>query len=98
MIEPDSRCSRNRSSTYRASVLREAVAEAVELLTKAASLVVMAGVEVHRRRLHDALAALIEHARLPIASTLTGKSVIAERHPAHLGGYQGAMSSPPART
>ena len=80
-----------------AGALSEAVAEAVELLTKAASPMVIAGVEVHRRNLQDALVTLIEHARLPIAATLTGKSVIAERHPAYLGVYEGAMSSPPAR-
>jgi TPP-dependent 2-oxoacid decarboxylase len=34
---------------------------------------------------------------LPVVATLTGKSVFAERHPAYLGIYEGAMSSENAR-
>ncbi len=74
------------------AALTEAVAEAVELLDAAASPVVIAGVEVHRRSLQDALVDLIERGRLPIAATLTGKSVIGERHPYYIGVYEGAMS------
>jgi TPP-dependent 2-oxoacid decarboxylase len=77
--------------------LTEAVAETVELLAKSSSPIVIAGVEVHRRGLQDALVDLIERARLPIAATLTGKSVVGERHPAYLGVYEGAMSSEAAR-
>ncbi|MBI4005523.1 MAG: alpha-keto acid decarboxylase family protein [Gammaproteobacteria bacterium] len=75
------------------AALAEAVAETVELLNKAVTPIVIAGVEVHRRGLQDALVDLIEHANLPIAATLTGKSVIAERHPAYIGVYEGAMCS-----
>jgi TPP-dependent 2-oxoacid decarboxylase len=77
--------------------LSEAVTETMELMERCASPVVIAGVEVHRRGLQDALIALIERARLPVAATLTGKSVIAEHHPAYLGVYEGAMSSETAR-
>ncbi|MGH8502768.1 MAG: alpha-keto acid decarboxylase family protein [Gammaproteobacteria bacterium] len=77
--------------------LNEAVAETVTLLANCASPIVIAGVEVHRRNLQDALVDLIERARLPVAATLTGKSVVAERHPAYLGVYEGAMSSETAR-
>jgi TPP-dependent 2-oxoacid decarboxylase len=77
--------------------LAEAVAETIDLLAKSASPMIIAGVEVHRRGLQDALVDLVERARLPIAATLTGKSVIAERHPAYLGVYEGAMSSETAR-
>ena len=77
--------------------LAEAVAETVELMTKCASPMVIAGVEVHRRDLQDGLVNLIERARLPVAATLTGKSVIAERHPSYVGIYEGAMSSEHAR-
>jgi len=77
--------------------LNEAVAETVALLANCASPIVIAGVEVHRRNLQDALVNLIERARLPVAATLTGKSVVAERHPAYLGVYEGAMSSETAR-
>lgn len=78
--------------------LAEAVAEAAELLAGAESPVVIAGVEVHRRGLQDALVALVERANLPVAATLTGKSVVGERHPAYLGVYEGAMSNEAART
>jgi indolepyruvate decarboxylase len=77
--------------------LRESVAETLELLAECSSPMVIAGVEVHRRGLQDALVELVERGRLPVAATLTGKSVIAERHPAYLGVYEGAMSSETAR-
>lgn len=77
--------------------LSEAVAEAMELMERCALPAVIAGGEVHRRGLQDALIALIEHARLPVAATLTGKSVITEHHPAYLGVYEGPMSSETAR-
>src|SRR5690606_29679471 len=76
---------------------QEAVTETVEHVAKAADPVVLAGMEVHRRGLQDTLAQLIEHARLPVAATLTGKSVIGERHPAYLGIYEGAMGAEVAR-
>jgi indolepyruvate decarboxylase len=79
------------------AALTEAVAETIELLDATTSPVVIAGVEVHRRGLQDALTDLIERGRLPIAATLTGKSVIGERLPAYIGVYEGAMSSEHAR-
>lgn len=71
--------------------LREAVEETVALLKSARRPVLLAGVELHRRGLQDALVRLVEQARLPVASTLTGKSVIGERHPCYIGIYEGAM-------
>lgn len=76
-----------------ADALEEAVAETLALLAEAASPVLLAGVEVHRRGLQDQLLALIGRTQLPVAATLTGKSVVAERHPAYLGVYEGAMSA-----
>ncbi len=81
-----------------AAAVDEAVTETLELLAEAKAPVLVAGVEVHRRGLQDALVDLVEHARLPIAATLTGKSVIGERHPAYIGVYEGAMSSEHTRT
>src|SRR5690606_9790647 len=43
------------------------------------------------------LLALVDKAHLPVASTLTGKSVLGERHPCYLGIYEGAMGSTLAR-
>ena len=52
---------------------------------------IVAGVEVHRFGLQDALLALAEDAGLPIATTLLGKSVISEAHPLFVGVYEGGM-------
>lgn len=79
------------------TALSEAIAETKELLAKSVSPMIIAGVELHRRRLQGTLVEFVEQAKLPVVATLTGKSVIAERHPAYLGIYQGAMSSENAR-
>jgi TPP-dependent 2-oxoacid decarboxylase len=85
------------ASTSDPDSLREAVDETLHLLDKANSPVMVAGVEVHRRRLQDTLHRLVERAQLPVASTLTGKSVLGERHPCYLGVYEGAVGSAVAR-
>ena len=77
--------------------LGEAIHETLDLFKQAQSPVVVAGVETHRRSLQNELVKLVTKARLPIAATLTGKSVVGERHPAYLGVYEGAMGSPYAR-
>jgi len=74
--------------------LAEAAAEAVELISKAQRPVIIAGVEIHRFALQDQLLALAEKTRMPIASTILGKSVIKETHPLYLGVYEGAMGPP----
>jgi TPP-dependent 2-oxoacid decarboxylase len=79
------------------TALSESVAEALELMDRSVAPMVMAGVELHRRGLQGALVKLVERAHLPVVATLTGKSVFAERHPAYLGIYEGAMSSENAR-
>ena len=75
------------------TALSEAVAESLELLAKSNSPMVIAGVELHRRGMQETLLELVDRAGLPVAATMTGKSVIAERHPAYLGIYEGAMGS-----
>ncbi|MDD5463164.1 MAG: thiamine pyrophosphate-binding protein [Methylococcales bacterium] len=79
------------------TALSEAVVETMELMAKSVSPMIIAGVELHRRGLQRALIELVERAHLPVVATLSGKSVIAERHPAYLGIYEGAMSSENAR-
>jgi alpha-keto-acid decarboxylase len=79
------------------TALSEAIAETMELMAKSVSPMIIAGVELHRRGLQGALVQLVERAHLPVVATLTGKAVIAERHPAYLGIYEGAMSSENAR-
>jgi indolepyruvate decarboxylase len=79
------------------AALAEAVEETLQLVRQASTPAVLAGLEVHRRRLQDLLARLLLRSRLPVAATLTGKSVVGERHPAYLGVYEGAMGSETAR-
>lgn len=85
------------ASTSDAAALDEAVLETVSLLERAKAPVLIAGVEIHRCGLQDTLVQLVDHLRLPIAATLSGKSVIGERHPAYLGIYEGAMGPQAAR-
>ncbi len=71
--------------------LREALDEAEAMLRAAKRPMILADVEVHRFGLQDDLLALAEGSGLPIATTLLGKSVIAEEHPQFVGVYEGAM-------
>jgi indolepyruvate decarboxylase len=73
------------------NALREAVDEALAMLSKAERPMILADVEIHRFGLQDELLALAEAANLPIASTLLGKSVVPESHPLFIGVYEGAM-------
>ena len=72
---------------------REAVVETVQLLAAAERPVLLLGVELHRGALQDAVVELIGRLGTPVAATLTGKSVVGERHPDYLGVYEGAMGS-----
>jgi len=71
--------------------LSECIAEAAQLINGSTKPVIVAGVEVHRFGLQDALVELVEATRIPVAATLLGKSVISEAHPLYLGIYEGAM-------
>ncbi|MBM3288711.1 MAG: alpha-keto acid decarboxylase family protein [Candidatus Hydrogenedentes bacterium] len=71
--------------------LREAVAEAAEMLRRAKRPVILGGVEIHRFGLQNLLVRLVEHTGMPIASTLLGKSMMEEDHPQYLGVYEGGM-------
>lgn len=71
--------------------LREALDETCAMLTAAKRPVILADVEIHRFGLQDELLELAEATRLPIATTLLGKSVISESHELFAGVYEGAM-------
>jgi indolepyruvate decarboxylase len=73
--------------------LAEAVAETLGRLNQSSTPMVLAGQEVHRRGLQDELARFLLKAHLPVAATLSGKSVVGERHPAYVGIYEGAMGT-----
>lgn len=81
-----------RSSTPDPDTLAEAVDEALAMLNAAASPVILAGVEVHRFGVQDALLEFIERARIPFATTIMGKSVVAESAPGFVGVYAGSLS------
>lgn len=71
--------------------LREALAEAREMINAAKKPVILAGVEVHRFGLQNTLLRLAEKTNIPVAATILGKSVIGEQHPFYMGVYAGAM-------
>jgi len=71
--------------------LDEAVKEAIERLNQAKKPIIIAGVEIHRFGLQDQLLKLAEGAKIPIAATILGKSVVDETHPLYVGLYEGAM-------
>ena len=53
--------------------------------------VIIAGVELHRYGLQDLLLRLLEKSKIPVASTILSKSVVAENHAQYIGVYEGAM-------
>ena len=71
--------------------LREALAEAEQMINAARQPVILADVEVHRFGLQDQLLKLAHKTNIPVAATVLGKSVIGEHHPFYLGVYEGAM-------
>jgi TPP-dependent 2-oxoacid decarboxylase len=73
------------------SCLREALAEAGQMIRRARQPVIIADVEVHRFGLQDQVITLARKTGIPVAATVLGKSVIGENHPFYLGVYEGAM-------
>lgn len=71
--------------------LQEACNEITALLNHTEKPVIVAGVEIHRFDLQDALIHFAEKNNIPIASTLLGKSVVRENHPLYIGLYEGAI-------
>ncbi len=73
------------------NALQEALHEAIDVINAAKKPVIIAGVELHRFGLQDMLLRFLGKSRIPVASTMLGKSVIVENHPQYLGVYEGAM-------
>ena len=73
------------------AALQECIAEAAMMLNQSRRPVILAGVEIHRFGLQDALIELVEKTRIPVAATILGKSVVSEAHPLYLGVYEGAV-------
>jgi indolepyruvate decarboxylase len=59
--------------------------------------VVLAGVEIHRFGLQQALQQVLEREGWPFATSLSGKSLLSEQHPQYLGVYEGAMGEAAVR-
>jgi indolepyruvate decarboxylase len=91
VVPPIAHGFRRPNVEYNALALEEAVKEAVERLNQAKRPLIIAGVEIHRFGLQDAVIKLAEQAKIPIAATILGKSVIDETHPLYIGLYEGAM-------
>lgn len=78
--------------------LSEALDEVMSLLRPAKRPVILGGVELHRYGLMQQFMRLVENSKLPVATTLLGKTVISELHPQAIGVYEGSMSRRDVRT
>lgn len=89
--QPDIRISSNKDS------LSEAIHETIEILKKANTKVVIAGIEAHRLGIRNKLTEFINHSGLPFATNILSKTVIPERHPQFIGVYAGTLCRESAR-
>jgi indolepyruvate decarboxylase len=71
--------------------LDEALAEVEQWVARSKKPLILAGVEIHRFGLQNELITLAEKTGIPIATSIMGKSVIAENHPLFIGLYEGRM-------
>ena len=91
VIPPIAHAFRRPNTQFDSLALDEAVREAVDRINQAKKPIIIAGVEIHRFGLQDQLLKLAEQAKIPIAATILGKSVVDETHPLYVGLYEGAM-------
>ena len=91
VIPPIAHAFRRPNTQIDSLALDEAVREAVDRINLAKKPIIIAGVEIHRFGLQDQLMKLAEQAKIPIAATILGKSVVDETHPLYVGLYEGAM-------
>lgn len=94
MVNVPGNCNYQRISPKEVSnpdTLAEAIAESVNLIDASHQPVILAGIEIHRFGLQEALLKLVEKTNIPVAETLLGKSVISEQHPNYIGLYAGAI-------
>ena len=71
--------------------LDAALSNAIAFINQSENPVILAGAELHRFGFRDKLLRLTEEKRIPVVTTLLGKSVMPEAHPLYLGIYGGAM-------
>lgn len=72
--------------------LEEVLEEAANMLKNSEKPVIWIGHEIQRYGLTDAVMEFAEKYRIPIASSLLGKTAISEFHPLYMGIYQGDLS------
>jgi TPP-dependent 2-oxoacid decarboxylase len=73
-------------------ILEECVEEAAALINASRHPVLLAGVELVRFGLAEAVLRLIERIEIPFVMTASSKSALPELHPQFIGIYQGALS------
>jgi indolepyruvate decarboxylase len=88
---------RSRVKQTDPDTLAEALAEALEMLNRAKSPVLLVGVEVHRFGLQEKIIALAKQLGVPVCSTVLGKSAFPEGHPHYIGIYNGEAGDPYVR-
>lgn len=80
---------RNDNNNY--TVLEEALKEIVDIINSSKKPIILAGIEMHRYKLQNELLSIVEKFKIPVASTLSSKSIISELHPMYIGSYEGSM-------
>jgi indolepyruvate decarboxylase len=79
------------------AALEKATSETLALLASAKQPIVLVGVEAYRFGFCGELEEFITHSGLPFAASISGKSVIPEKHPQFLGVYYGILGHESAR-
>jgi indolepyruvate decarboxylase len=79
------------------ATIKEALAEAVQMINTSNKPVIIAGEEVARFGLQDELERLIDKTNIPVAALILSKSVVRESHPLYLGVYEGAVGQEAVR-
>lgn len=74
------------------AALNEAISEIISILKNCKRPLIWAGHEIQRFSLSSPLLEFAEKHRIPVATTLLGKSAIGEHHPLFIGIYQGHLS------
>ncbi len=91
LFNSDSSFSISETEKDNSTVLMAALKETISIIKSSKKPIILAGVELHRYGLQDKLISIMERFNIPVASTLSSKSVISELHPLYLGLYEGAM-------
>lgn len=90
--DPDHAPAEFRRPGSNPEALQSAVREAVERINHSEMPVILAGVELQRYRLQDALQRLLDASNIPYATTILGKAVLSETNPLCMGVYQGGLT------